>query len=91
MSYSFSVRAATKAEASLKVAAELATVVASQPVHAADQAAAQMTADSFILVVREDETQDIGVSVNGSLWGTDGGINQASVSISVSLVAKQPG
>jgi hypothetical protein len=91
MSYSFNVRGANKAAASLQVAAELASVVASQPVHAADHGAAQLAADNFILLLREDETQDIGVAVSGSLWGTDAGVNQASVSISVSLVAKEPG
>lgn len=90
MSYSFSVRAATKAEASEKVAAELASVVASQPVHEADSKQAQAAADGFIGVIRDDETQDILVSVSGSVsWSGASDINSASVNVNAYLAAKQ--
>lgn len=89
MSYSFSVRAATKAEAREKVALELSGVIASQPVHAADADQASAAANSFIDLLRDDETQDIAVSVSGSLWSSDAGLNQASISVSASLAAKE--
>ena len=67
MSYSFSVRAATKAEAKSKVAAQLAAVLVSQPTHAVDMPAAQAAADAFIDLVKEDDAKDLMVSVNGSV------------------------
>lgn len=89
MSYSFSFRAANKAEASEKVADELGKIVANQPVHEADRAQAQAAADSFIELIRDDETQDILVSVSGSCWGVDAGLNSAGVNVSAQLVAKE--
>ena len=88
MSYSFSVRAATKAEAVQKVAEELAKVVIAQPVHEKDQANTQTAAESFIGLLRDDDSQDIAVSVSGSCWGNEGGLNSAGISIGVSLTAK---
>lgn len=88
MSYSFGICAATKAEASEKVAEKLAEVVAAQPIRAADQEQAQAAADSFIALVRDDDTQDIAVTVSGSVIGGDAGLNSASVSVGVLLRAK---
>jgi hypothetical protein len=88
MSYSFSARGATKEEASTNVAAELATVVNGQPVHAADQEAAQAAADAFIDLLRDDDTQDIAVSVSGSASSTDAGLTLVNVSVTASLVPK---
>jgi hypothetical protein len=88
MSYSFSVKGATKAEASTKVAEELAKVVLAQPVHAADQAQAQAAADGFINVLADDSAQDVSVSVNGSVWNTDAGLQQASISLNASLTKR---
>lgn len=89
MSYSFSVRAKSKTEASEKVAAELANVVSSQPVHAADRDQAQAAADAFIALLRDDETQDVFVGVSGSVWAVDGGCNSAGVNVNASLSPKQ--
>lgn len=90
MSYSFNIRAATKDEAREKVAAELDKVVASQPIHAADSKQAMDAAASFIDVIRDDETQDILVSVSGSVsWTGDSEINSANVSVTAYLTAKQ--
>jgi hypothetical protein len=72
MSYSFSVRGATKAQAKEKVAAELAKVVAGQPIHARDQAQAQAAADAFVDLLADDDAKDVVVSVNGSVsWSSD--------------------
>ncbi len=88
MSYSFSVRAATKAEAVAKVTDELAKVVQSQPVHSEDRDLAQNTAENFIGLLVGDETKDVAVSMNGSIWKSDTGIRQASVNVSANLVDK---
>jgi hypothetical protein len=85
MSYSFSAKGANKAEASAKVAEELAKVVLAQPVHAADQVQAQAATDAFINLLADDEAQDVVVSVNGSLWSTDAGILQSSVTVNAAL------
>ncbi len=95
MSYSFGIRAATKALAIAAVAAKLDEVVQSQPCHKADRASAQASAESFINVLKDDDTKDISVSVNGSVsWQNLGDdermqISSASVSVSAYLVPKE--
>lgn len=95
MSYSFSVRGATKTEVTEKIASELDKVVAGQPVHAADKEQAKAAAASFVSILPElGEDQDYSVSMNGSVGGLwDGSalakLTSASVSVSASLVAKQ--
>ncbi|MEO8804625.1 MAG: hypothetical protein ABI433_00970 [Burkholderiaceae bacterium] len=94
MSYSFSVRAATKAELKVKIAAELDKVVAGQPAHARDRVQAQAAADAFVDVIDADETRDVVVTVNGSVsgqWQPDNtltSLSGASVSISAALATK---
>jgi regulator of protease activity HflC (stomatin/prohibitin superfamily) len=91
MSYSFGVRAATKAEVAEKIAAELDKVVAAQPVHAADRAQAQAAAEAFLGILPEKPTdQDFYVSVSGSVsWKADKVLTSAGVNISASLSAKE--
>jgi hypothetical protein len=90
MSYSFGIKADTKDEAGKKVEAELATVVASQPSHAADRQAAQDAAEAFIDVLRDPaEGECIGVSMSGSLsWQTANVFTGASVNISAWIERK---
>lgn len=89
MSYSFTVRAATKEEAKAKVAADLDKVVAAEPDHANDRAQAQATADAMIDLLTDDESRDVVVSVNGWLtWSQPGAYSGASVGASASLCAK---
>jgi len=85
MSYSFSVTGSTKADAIAKVAEELTKVVANQPPHAADQAEAQGAAESFINLLADDDTQDVSVSMHGSLWTTDTGILSANVNVTAAI------
>lgn len=91
MSYSITVRAANKAEAKTKVAAELDKVVAQQPAHAHDRAQAEAATFAFIDLVADDDTQDVYVYLNGSVSGRSDGSNQlafcssAGVSVSASL------
>lgn len=95
MSYSFSVRAATKALALAAIALKLDEVVAQQPVHAADRQQAQDAANLFVGVLPEDESRDVAVSVSGWVSGRWQGselltLEGASVTISANLVAKDP-
>jgi hypothetical protein len=73
MSYSFTVKAATKADAKKAVASQLEAVVAGQPIHKADLDAALVSAKAFIDVLGEPhEGDEVVVSVNGSLsWNSD--------------------
>lgn len=95
MSYSFTVRAATKALAKEMVVAELAKVVASQSPHECDKEQAEAAASAFIDVLDDDMTKDVTVSVHGSVgwvgtWGTDPvSITNASVGVSAGLVTKE--
>lgn len=93
MSYSFSIKAATKSEAKAKVAEELSKVVTAQPVHQYDRAAAQASADAFTDLLADDEAQDVSLSVSGWLsWNGGTGAEQvktANVTVTASLTAKQ--
>jgi len=78
MSYSFSVRAATKAQALAAVTDKFAEVVLAQPVHAGDQQQALGCATVFIDLLMDDG-QDVLVSMNGSIWKDQDGIKQTSI------------
>jgi hypothetical protein len=86
MSYSFSVRGATKGEVITKVADELAKVVTAQPVHASDQAQAQAATEAFVDLLGDDDAKDVAVSVNGSVQSSNGGLLQSSFNVNASLV-----
>jgi hypothetical protein len=88
MSYSFSVQAATKAEAIEKVAAELAAVVKSQPSHEAEADVVRAAAESFIDLLRDDESQNIALTVSGSIWQGEQGLNSVSANISASVLSR---
>lgn len=90
MSYSFTVRGISKADAISAVHNELNKVVHGQPIHAADQDQAQAAADAFINLLVTDDTRDISVNVSGSLWQSETGIRQAGVSVTASIVDKGP-
>lgn len=87
MSYSFSVKAPTKAEAKAKVAEQFAAVVAGQPTHAADQNAAVACAEAFINTLADpNEGDEVHVSMNGSLsWSNVDEYTGASVTVYASL------
>ncbi|WP_316228388.1 MULTISPECIES: hypothetical protein [unclassified Bradyrhizobium] len=95
MSYSFTVRAATKAEAKAAVAAQFDQVVVTQPIHARDKDAALVNAGAVIDLLADQGPDDheIAVSCNGYVgWREalrDDGSNPlsaASVSASASYV-----
>lgn len=89
MSYSFSVLAPTKDEALVKVGEELTKIVVAQPVHRADQEAVQGAVAVFVDLLAVNDTQDVGVSVSGSIWKTDVGVQQASVSVNVGIAPRK--
>jgi hypothetical protein len=89
MSYLFSVRGTTKAEAREKVALELAGVITNQPLHQADADQASAAASAFINLLIDDEARDIVVSVHGSIRVTDTGPIEASCGISASLQPRE--
>lgn len=96
MSYSFEFAASTKGDAKARVAAELDTVVAAQPVHVKDRNAALAAAHAFIDLLVDDDTKDIRVSMHGSVcysWAPDVDaaavpLNNASVGISAWHIPK---
>lgn len=88
MSYSFTVRAATKAEVLEKVDHELAAVVRNQQPHEADHLQAAAAAKAFVDLLADDLSYDVQCSVNGSLWSQGGVVKSASVNVQSSLMPK---
>jgi hypothetical protein len=88
MSYSFQVKAATKAEVKAAVEAEFDKVVQFQPVHARDKAAVLANVDAVIALVEDNADKDVHVACHGSV-GWDGSdlqianLHSASVACSV--------
>lgn len=95
MSYSFNVRAPSKALAKEMTSTKLDEVAVSQPPHQKDKGAAQAACNAFIDILDEDETRDVIVHVNGSLSGNWEGLDlksfsAANISISAFLNDKLP-
>lgn len=90
MSYSFSLRAATKAEAKQKIATEWDGIVKTQPIHAADRESAQAFAEASVENLSEPgDTQQINVYCFGSVaYLSDNSITGVGGSVSVSLESK---
>lgn len=75
MSYSFSVTAGTKMDATGQIREQFDAIVASQPRHAADKEAAVVAAQTLVRLLDEpSEGDEIYVNMSGSLgWRHDGG------------------
>lgn len=72
MSYSFTIRKPTKAEAIVAVGEELGKVIASQPMHDKDAGIAACTAMEQINILDDEGDRDVVVSCNGFLsWSED--------------------
>lgn len=88
MSYSFNVKAPTKAAAKEAVAAKFDEVVTSQAVHARDRAAVLANAGAVIDLLADNDSKDIVVSCNGYVsWmsgasAEDAALTSAAVSAS---------
>lgn len=93
MSYSFSIKAASKAEALVAVAAEFDKVVASQEVHKADKDLAMKHAEAVVGFLPDDPVREVAVSCNGYLsWSAlpaEQHFGGVSVACSASLVEKK--
>lgn len=87
MSYSFSAKAATKALVLVAIAAKLDEVVVAQPVHAVDRDQALASAKEMLSVVEDDPAREISVSVHGSVWKSEAGVQSVSLGVSVSFAA----
>lgn len=83
MSYSFTVKAATKEEAKTKVAAELDAIAGAQPTHKVDRDGVAAVAGVFIdLLADPQENHEIQVMINGSLsWSSENVYNGAEVTV----------
>lgn len=86
MSYSFSVRAATKGAVLNLIEAELDKVVAGQPIHAEDRAQALDVAESFVDLIELGEGQELNVSMFGSIGAGAEGVTSAGVGVTVTAV-----
>ena len=89
MSYSFSVTADNKTDATRQIREQFDAVVLAQPSHDADKEAAVVAAQSLVRVlVDPQEGEEIHVSMSGSLgwrWESDNEFTSAQVNINASL------
>jgi hypothetical protein len=85
MSYSFQIKATTKALAIAEVASELASTVRGQPAHVVDQVPVQAAIDSFLNLLPDDTTQDVVVTVSGSVYSVGKQLAGVSCQINASL------
>jgi hypothetical protein len=85
MSYSFSVKGATKAEVLELASKQFDSVEINQPPHKADMPAARAALEAFIGLLVDDPEQDCGASVSGYLSWNDKGTYQSAVNISTGL------
>lgn len=90
MSYSFTVFAASKAQAKAMVEAKLDEATVSQPAHRIDRDRALATAQAYIDLIEEPaEGQQLSVSVTGELIcaGSDQEIVNARVAVTVGTMS----
>ena len=95
MSYSFNIRAASKAAALAAIAAKLDDVVKQHACHEVDRTQAQQTADLFVGMLPDDDSRDVNVSVSGYVSGTwNGGalmtLGGVSCSVAAALIDRAP-
>jgi hypothetical protein len=88
MSYSFSVSGKDKAEALEKITQALETTVQAQPVHSGDIAEAQATAEAFVGLLADDDTRNVAVSMSGSIWQNEQGVQQCSIRVDANFTAR---
>ena len=89
MSYSFSVRGASKEEAWDLARSALEKIIISQPVHTRDKLVALTHVTSLCaLIVDPDAFQDVIISMNGSVSWNDKALTGVSSSANVYLTPK---
>lgn len=89
MTYSFNVRAPSKAAAIDMVRGKMRNISVAQPVHNRDDLHVLATAKTFIDMLQDDAARDVFVSVNGGIGTAEGGVQSIAVSISTNLVNRQ--
>jgi hypothetical protein len=94
VSYSFTVRAATKAAVLALVVAQLDQVQAQQPQHEFGRVPAESAATAFVNILPDDPNLDVVVSVNGSIgwrgtWGADHSITAAGFGVYARLEPRE--
>ena len=94
MSYSFALRAATKAAALAAVIAKMDEVAAQQACHQRDKAQAVAAAESFLNLLPDDDARDVTVNMSGYLSGQWQGsdvveISAANVMVAVGLAKRE--
>lgn len=89
MSYSFFVKAGTADAVMAAVGEKMAEIVTAQPVHAYDKDQALAHAAALVGQIQPSESQDIGVSMNGSIWKVGDTLKSLSIAASVSVVDKE--
>lgn len=86
MSYSYGVRAKTKADAIKQAGEKFAEVVQGQPMHEKDRALVAATTEGVINLLKDDPAQEICASVSGSVSWQDGHeLTSANVNVSAWL------
>lgn len=87
MSFSFSLRAATRSSILEHLSAQLDALVAAQPIHASDREVVEATTEAVLGLVPEADGRDYSVTVSGSIGTTDDVVTFASVSVMVGYAA----
>lgn len=88
MSYSFSIKADSKARAEIDVRDQLVKVCEQQKVHTHDCDQAQAAAEAFIRLLADDNTKDVVVNVSGSLgWESTASGDPSFMSANLSVQA----
>nr|WP_316642893.1 hypothetical protein [uncultured Roseateles sp.] len=80
MSYSLSIRGASKVLAMALVAAELEKAAALSIAHQVDKEQALAAADSFVNLLPDDDSKDVVVAMSGGLSGQWSGVQLERVS-----------
>jgi chromosome condensin MukBEF complex kleisin-like MukF subunit len=79
MSYSFQVKAPTKASAKEAVAAKFDEIVAQQPIHARDRDAVLANANTVVDLLADNDSKDVIVSCNGYVSWPSGTVEEAQL------------
>jgi hypothetical protein len=89
MSYSISAKRPTKGELEIALRDKLAKVSQSQPVHEADVDQAFNAARALLDLMHDDPNRDLCGSVSGSIWKTETGVEQVSLSVDFSYTNRE--
>ena len=86
MSFSFGIKAATKADAITQAVAKMDEVVASQDKHSGDAKLVKATVEAYVGLLGDDESKDVALSVSGWLSWSVAHTTAANISVTASLV-----